>query len=157
MTAGQWSCSSTAAPSDTTSRGDSSSGHISGSTNTESDLSTFGIDCCHMAGNYLTIEAVDGPERRGEWQRDSIRREGSRARWSWDSEAPNEAWESAFSRGRLGPQRSSSVDDNSVAFIWGCHSAPFKVSDTLWSGLDEETGSRRKKERVHTGPLGEML
>lgn len=34
------------------------------------DLSTLGIGCCHLAGNYLPIRAVDGPakkKKRG-WQ-----------------------------------------------------------------------------------------
>jgi len=32
------------------------------------DLSALGIACCHLAGNYLPIMAVDGPAKRREWQ-----------------------------------------------------------------------------------------
>ena len=32
------------------------------------DLSALGIDCCHLAGNYLPIIAVDGSVKRREWQ-----------------------------------------------------------------------------------------
>lgn len=28
------------------------------------DLSTLGIGCCHLAGNYLPIRAVDGPAKK---------------------------------------------------------------------------------------------
>lgn len=28
------------------------------------DLSTLGIGCCHLAGNYLPFRAVDGPAKK---------------------------------------------------------------------------------------------
>lgn len=28
------------------------------------DLSTLGIGCCHLAGNYLSVRAVDGPAKK---------------------------------------------------------------------------------------------
>lgn len=32
------------------------------------DLSTLGIGCCHLAGNYLPVRAVDRPPKKKRWQ-----------------------------------------------------------------------------------------
>lgn len=43
------------------------------------DLSTIGIGCCHLAGNYLPIRAVDGPaKKKGVAVKDQAQSQGGR-------------------------------------------------------------------------------